>query len=53
MEIGLSACAEDPRTGSKRVVCSAFFSFVAIDGNGRTTKVGPGLSGGACLHMNL
>lgn len=33
MEIYVSAFAENPLTGDRKLVCEAFFSFVALDGD--------------------
>lgn len=40
MEIGITVRAQDPRSGSWRSVCTAFFNFVAIV-DGKASPVGP------------
>jgi acyl-CoA hydrolase len=42
MEVGVKVWVEDPRTGTKLHVASAYLVFVAIDQNGRRVRV-PGL----------
>ncbi len=39
MEIGLKVEAEGAKTGEKRHILSAYFTFVAIDEHGKPTKV--------------
>jgi acyl-CoA hydrolase len=39
MEIHVEACAEEPRTGKRELVCEAFFSFVAVDDNNRPIPI--------------
>lgn len=39
MEIGIRACAENPATGERRHVVSAYFTFVAIGADGRPTTL--------------
>jgi acyl-CoA hydrolase len=39
MEIYVEAIAEEPRSGSREVVCEAFFSFVAVDQDSRPIPV--------------
>ncbi|MBX3459053.1 MAG: acyl-CoA thioesterase [Planctomycetes bacterium] len=39
MEIYVSAFAEEPNTGNRELVCEAFFSFVAVDADGRPIPV--------------
>ncbi len=41
MEIYVSAFAENPLTGDRKLVCEAFFSFVALDGDDTPTPVPP------------
>ncbi|MCB9932078.1 MAG: acyl-CoA thioesterase [Planctomycetes bacterium] len=41
MEILVEAVAEEPRTGNRQIVCEAFFSFVAVDGDNRPTPIPP------------
>ena len=39
MEIGIKVCAEEPKTGKRRHVVSAYFTFVAIRENGKPTTL--------------
>ena len=39
MEVGVKVWVEDPRTGTKLHVASAYLVFVAIDQNGRRVRV--------------
>lgn len=39
MEIGTKVLAEDPHTGEKRHIVSAYFTFVALDGNRKPIEV--------------
>lgn len=42
MEVGLDVWAESPATGGDRRLCNtAFFTFVAVDGDGRPVPVSP------------
>ena len=39
MEIGVKVLAEHFQTGEKKHILSAYFTFVAVDENGRPTQV--------------
>lgn len=39
MEIGLKVLAEHPHTRERKHILSAYFTFVALDGDGRPTEV--------------
>ena len=41
MEIGIKVCAEDPITGKRRHVVSAYFTFVGIGDDGKPTALPP------------
>jgi len=41
MEIGVKVCAENFQTSERRHVLSAYFTFVALDENGRPTTIPP------------
>jgi acyl-CoA hydrolase len=41
MEIGLLVNTENPESGKMRLVCSAFFTFVAIGQDGNKVEVPP------------
>ncbi len=41
MEIGIRACAEDPRTGKRRHIVSAYFTFVGIGAGGKPAPLPP------------
>ena len=41
MEIGIKVCAEDPTTGKRRHVVSAYFTFVGIGNDGKPTALPP------------
>jgi acyl-CoA hydrolase len=41
MEVGVRVEAEDPDTGSREHCCSAYLTFVAMDGEGRPRPVAP------------
>ena len=41
MEIYVEAIAEEPRTGKRELVCEAFFSFVAVNEQGRPIPIPP------------
>ena len=39
MEIGLKVCARNPRLGKKKHIVSAYYTFVAVDANGKPIPV--------------
>jgi acyl-CoA hydrolase len=39
MEVGVEVLSENPRTGDRKTCCHAFLTFVAIDDDGRPTRV--------------
>jgi acyl-CoA hydrolase len=39
IDVKVDVRAEDPREGTKRKTTSSFFTFVALDGNGKPTEV--------------
>jgi acyl-CoA hydrolase len=44
MEVGVKVMVEDLMTGQKRHTCSAYLTFVALDGHGKPTKVPPAIA---------